>query len=177
MVEQLAWITASAGDCRRAAGLLGAARTLREDAGTTVATGDPEDERYHARCEAEIRKALGQAGFERAMAGGAAIEDPEQAIAYALARDSAAEPAAAPDTAGPLTRREEEVAALSDHAGDGGAAPRLLLLLDDTPGLLSDLARRLAAGLPRHRRIQAADMAGAHTGPRLRARQPRAKTP
>jgi non-specific serine/threonine protein kinase len=112
MVEQLAWVTASAGHCRRAAGLLGAARALRDDAGTTVATGDPQDERYHARCQAEARTALGQTGLERAMAEGAAVDGPEHAIAYAVAPEDMTARAAPPAEPRPLTRREEQVAAL-----------------------------------------------------------------
>lgn len=118
MVEQLAWITASAGDHPPAARLLGAARSLREAAGITVASGDPRDEDHHARCETEASQALGRAEYHKALADGAAIDGPAQAIAYALAPATATatatgtEPAATPAAASPLTGREEQIAAL-----------------------------------------------------------------
>ncbi|MCD9879720.1 LuxR C-terminal-related transcriptional regulator [Streptomyces guryensis] len=118
MVEQLAWITASEGDHRRAGRLLGAAGSLLHDAGTTIAAGDPQIEEYHARCEAEILQSLGSAGYEQALADGAAVSGPAQAIAYALDTETDAdtrtgtEPAAPPPVASPLTRREQQVAAL-----------------------------------------------------------------
>ncbi|WP_405765320.1 ATP-binding protein [Streptomyces sp. NBC_01538] len=110
MVEQLAWITASDGDHRRAGRLLGMAQSLREDAGTAVVAGDPRDEGYHADCEAAVLRALGRAGYERALAEGAEVDGPAQAIARALTDD--AEPAAPPPATSPLTRREQQVAAL-----------------------------------------------------------------
>ncbi|MER6541365.1 helix-turn-helix transcriptional regulator [Streptomyces sp. NPDC001250] len=117
MVEQLAWITASAGDHSRAARLLGAARSLREAAGTTVAACHPHDEDHHARCETEASGALGRAEYHKALAEGAAVDGPAQAIAYALATatTTGTEPAPAPADASPLTRREEQIAALVAH--------------------------------------------------------------
>lgn len=116
MVEQLAWITASDGDHPWAGRLLGAARSLRHDAGTTVAAGDPRDEEYHAHCEAAVLDALGSAGYEQALADGAAVGGPAEAIAYALDTDTdtdtGTESVAPPAAASPLTRREQQVAAL-----------------------------------------------------------------
>ncbi|MBO4253106.1 LuxR family transcriptional regulator [Streptomyces griseorubiginosus] len=113
MAEQLAWITASAGDHQRAGRFLGAARALREDAGITGAAGDPHHKEFHAQCAAQVHHALGPAGYEKALAAGAAIDGAEQLIAYALGTtDSGAGPGASrADTTG-LTRREEEVVAL-----------------------------------------------------------------
>ena len=112
MVEQLAWITASDGDHPRAARLLGAARSLRHDAGTAVATGDPRDEEYHARCKAEVRCALGPTAYEQALADGAAVDGPAQAIAYAVDVPSGTVPGAPAAAPCPLSRREQQVAAL-----------------------------------------------------------------
>ncbi len=139
MAEQLAWITASAGDHRRAARLLGAARALREDIGLTVAAGGPHHEKYHARCTAQVQEALGPAGCEQALAAGAAIDGADRIIAYALGAGTGpgtgpgpgstgvgtetvtgagtgvgigTEPAVSQAGASGLTPREEEVAAL-----------------------------------------------------------------
>lgn len=114
MVEQLAWITASAGQHQRAARLLGAARSLREDVGTPVNAGDPRDEEHHARCHAQVRQALGRARYERALIEGAAVDGPGQAIAHALDTPTPTGSAvtALSAAAKPLTAREEQVAAL-----------------------------------------------------------------
>lgn len=111
MVEQLAWITASDGDLERAGCLMGAARAIRSDTGTAVAGGDPRDVEYHAWCEAEVHKSLGPARYERALAAGAAIGSPTAAIAYAVNAAFDVESAEA-TVATPLTRREQQVAAL-----------------------------------------------------------------
>ncbi|MGW1783670.1 ATP-binding protein [Streptomyces sp. NPDC002143] len=110
MVEQLAWIVASDGDHRRAGHLMGAAQSLRRDAGTTVAASDPQDEEYHSRCEAEVLDALGPVGYEQALVDGAVVDSPAEAIAYAL--DVGTGTAAPPVAVSPLTRREQQVAAL-----------------------------------------------------------------
>lgn len=124
-VEQLAWITAQAGESERAGRLLGAARALREDTGITIAAGGG-DEEHHVRCTAQVRGALGPAGYEQALTAGAAIDGADLAITYALGKGTSGgtdagmrtgtgagtappDPAAA---ASGLTRREEEVVAL-----------------------------------------------------------------
>ncbi|MFF0015349.1 ATP-binding protein [Streptomyces sp. NPDC005374] len=119
MVEQLAWITASGHDHPQAARLLGAARSLRNDVGITIATGDPRDEEHHARCETQVRQALGLGTYERALAYGAALGGTEEVIAFALGEGTRTEPAgpstadaAAAATAAMLTPREQQVAAL-----------------------------------------------------------------
>ncbi|WP_256966789.1 ATP-binding protein [Streptomyces caniscabiei] len=112
MVEQLAWITASAGQHQRAARLLGAAQSLRQDAGTPVTAGDPRDEEHHVHCHAQVRQSLGQAGYERALTEGTAVDGPGQAIAHALDTPTGSAAGALPAAASPLTAREEQVAAL-----------------------------------------------------------------
>jgi non-specific serine/threonine protein kinase len=133
MVEQLAWITAAAGDHERAGRPLGAARALRGDAGIAIAAGDRHRE-YHVRCTAQVQDALGPAGYERALTAGAALDGADRAIAYALDTEADAEtgagtgrgagtrrgtgtvtgaaPAVSPAAESGLTRREEQVVAL-----------------------------------------------------------------
>ncbi|MET8980066.1 LuxR C-terminal-related transcriptional regulator [Streptomyces sp. NPDC004539] len=112
MIEQLAWIAASDGDHPQAGRLLGVARSLWRETGSANAIGGPQDAGSHLRCEAEVRQALGPAGYEQALADGSAVHGLGQAIAYALGARTDAEVAAPPEDAGPLTHRERQVAAL-----------------------------------------------------------------
>ncbi|WP_329911747.1 LuxR C-terminal-related transcriptional regulator [Streptomyces sp. SP18BB07] len=118
MLEVLAWATACAGDREQAARLLGAADTLWRDAGTAITAFDPRMAEHHARCEAEVIDALGQAAYERAFTEGGLHGSPDRAIAFALelptyAATGTGPAAPEPDIApSPLTRREREVAAL-----------------------------------------------------------------
>nr|WP_275424814.1 LuxR C-terminal-related transcriptional regulator [Streptomyces sp. SID13726] len=117
MVEQLAWITASAGDHRRAGRLLGTARSLRGNVGITHVTDDRHRE-YHDRCTDLVRKALGPDAYDQALEAGAAVNGVAQAIDYALGNRSDGNPsrtgtaAVPPAPASGLTRREEQVVAL-----------------------------------------------------------------
>ncbi|MEU1513873.1 LuxR C-terminal-related transcriptional regulator [Streptomyces sp. NPDC005811] len=114
MVEQLAWITASTGDPHRAGRLLGAARGLREDSGVTVVGDNPRHAEHHAHGTARVRGALGAAGYDEALAAGAALDGADQVIAYALGAAAGTGPEAdpSPAPASGLTRREEQVAEL-----------------------------------------------------------------
>ncbi|MDX2543557.1 LuxR C-terminal-related transcriptional regulator [Streptomyces sp. WI04-05B] len=117
MVEQLAWITASGGDHRRAGRLLGLARSLRHDIDVTIAMGEPQDTEFHDRCSTEVRQALGHDGYEQALQDGAALDGAAAAIDYALESQTetgarTTRPDAATASESPLTRREEQVAAL-----------------------------------------------------------------
>lgn len=152
MVEQLAWITASDGDHRRAGYLLGVAGSLREDAGTAVVAGDPRDEGYHADCEAGVLRALGPAGYERVLVEGAAIDGPAEAIARALA--GGVEPAAPPPAADPLTRRERQVAALvAEGMTNRGIAGELVLSQRTVDGHVDRILTKL--GFSRRAQIAA----------------------
>ena len=64
-----------------------------------------------ARCEETVMRALGSAGYAKALAEGGRYDSPARAIAFALgaATDSKQGIAAA---SSPLTRREQEVAAM-----------------------------------------------------------------
>ncbi|WTU07447.1 LuxR C-terminal-related transcriptional regulator [Streptomyces sp. NBC_00075] len=120
MLEVLAWATASVGDRKQAARLLGAADHLWRDAGTAITAFDPRMAEHHARCEAEVIDALGPASYQTVFEEGSPHGSPDRAIAFAVEprthtlagpdSDTAApEPATAPSL---LTRREREVAAL-----------------------------------------------------------------
>ncbi|MFG2129285.1 ATP-binding protein [Streptomyces sp. NPDC048751] len=110
MLELLAWITASDGDRARAGRLLGAIRALWRKIGTGITAFGPHLAEHHTRCEETVVRALGTAGYERALAEGGGHDVPGPAIADALGAPVArAEPAADAD---PLSRREREVALL-----------------------------------------------------------------
>ncbi|MGX9885520.1 ATP-binding protein [Streptomyces sp. NPDC002276] len=110
MLETLAWITASHGEHERAGQLLGAVRGLWRDIGTDIPAFGPLMAGHHEQCAESVRAALGLAAYERALAAGSRYGGPVRAIDHALGTDAA--PADATTAAGPLTRREREVAAL-----------------------------------------------------------------
>ncbi|MEU1183888.1 LuxR C-terminal-related transcriptional regulator [Streptomyces sp. NPDC005820] len=110
MLELLAWATASGRDHGRAARLLGAARALCRDAGTSISAFGPRMEEWHMRCEEAVVAALGPAVYAQAFAEGGLQNSPGQAIEYALLPAAEWTPPAA--LARSLTRREREVAEL-----------------------------------------------------------------
>ncbi|MGY1501015.1 LuxR C-terminal-related transcriptional regulator [Streptomyces sp. QTS52] len=118
MLDELAWVTAAAGDHQEAGRLLGAASALWRDVATPIATFGPHMTEQHAQCEEDVTWALGPAAYGKALAEGAGHRGPDEAIAYALRNESvpiATVPAPAPAPApapSPLTPREREVAAL-----------------------------------------------------------------
>ncbi|MEU6352325.1 LuxR C-terminal-related transcriptional regulator [Streptomyces sp. NPDC047072] len=113
MMELLAWITASRGEHGRAARLLGSVRSLWRHIGTTVAAFGPHLAERHEQCTRSVARALGEEAYEAALTEGGAYDRPAPAITYALNTGPTAPPAAEPPPgAGPLTRREREVAAL-----------------------------------------------------------------
>jgi predicted ATPase/DNA-binding CsgD family transcriptional regulator len=113
MMELLAWITASRGDHERAARLLGSVRSLWRHIGTTIAAFGPHLAERHDQCERSVARALGEEAYEAALTEGGEYDRPARAIACALDPRPVPAPATGPASgAGPLTRREREVAAL-----------------------------------------------------------------
>ena len=110
LVGWLAWITADAGDYKRAAQLLGAAGALWQDLGSSYPVFSHQTKHHQARCEEIVVGALGLAAYQRAFAEGSAVSGPAQAIAFALGVSTA--PAAPTITPILLTHREQDVAAL-----------------------------------------------------------------
>ncbi|MBK3645066.1 LuxR C-terminal-related transcriptional regulator [Streptomyces sp. MBT33] len=111
MLETFAWIIASYGEYERAGRTLGSTRKMWRDVGVEISVFGPPLDDDHAQCERSVVRALGQEGYERALAVGGRHDTPKQAIDSALGVgiDPAPVAAAVP---GPLTRREREVAAL-----------------------------------------------------------------
>lgn len=105
-LEFLGWAAAGEGQPERAARLLGAARAAYRSIGATRPV--PQQDRA-ARHTTRIRQSLGDRRFAAAYADGEGMAVP-QAIRYALA-ESRPVPAPAGDLS-PLTRREQQVAAL-----------------------------------------------------------------
>jgi predicted ATPase/DNA-binding NarL/FixJ family response regulator len=110
----LAWIADRDGQHERAARLLGVLRSYLQSSHARGAIGAPVSGyrhlmRYHNRCHANVREALGDAAFVDAVERGAALGT-DSAIAYALEERAAeAEMTGQPS---PLTVRETEVAHL-----------------------------------------------------------------
>jgi non-specific serine/threonine protein kinase len=114
LVEQLAWIVATAGEGERAAVLLGAANTIWPMVGEQPLLGSPAYLAARAACERQVRRTLGDRAFQTGFAHGADL-DLEQIVAYAL--DENPEPATAthaprPASGTSLTKREQQVAEL-----------------------------------------------------------------
>ncbi|MDX2935538.1 ATP-binding protein [Streptomyces ipomoeae] len=110
MLEQFAWATAAGGNHQQAGRLMGAARAVWQDSDTSLSTFGPHMVEQRARCEEAIVRALGRAAYEKALAESDGHRGPDEAIAYALRTES--EPTATAPAPSPLTRREQEVAAL-----------------------------------------------------------------
>lgn len=104
-LETLAWIAADS-DPRRAATLFGVAARRSEVIFTAAIT--PFLSVFHHECETRTRQALGNEQFQAAFDHGMSLTAPA-ALRYARSEKSPAEPTSKPT---PLTRREDEVAAL-----------------------------------------------------------------
>ncbi len=109
-LEVLAWIAASDRDHTRAAGLLGALRTIWHAIGAPH-SGYGHLVHYHEECEATVRRALGKAAFNTAFKRGARLSYAE-AVVYALEDELPSEEPAVGGRPSPLTPRESEIAQL-----------------------------------------------------------------
>ncbi|MGW0945444.1 ATP-binding protein [Streptomyces sp. NPDC002623] len=108
-LEMLAWSTAALGRHRQAARLLGALRPLtRELHGTSGgAFAEPHD-----RCEQAIIAAIGQDSYDSAFTEGCSYDTPQRALALALDEEPDLGQATGAHAVGPLSTREQEIAAL-----------------------------------------------------------------
>ncbi|MEU9348107.1 LuxR C-terminal-related transcriptional regulator [Streptomyces sp. NPDC048278] len=162
MIDLLAWITASRGDHERAARLLGAARPLWRDTGTTILAFGPLLGVLHSRCEEAVVRALGPAAYEKALAeSGRRHDGPARAVAYALGGDhsehgddgghggtgESGADTATPAGAAPLTRREREVAALVAQGMNNRVIAAMLVLSPRTvEGHVENIRAKLGFG-------------------------------
>lgn len=112
-LEGLAWIATDEKPDRRAAQLLGAAHMVWQSIGTSL-SGLGHLAGFHNRCEAELRRSLGDEAFTAAFTSGSELSL-NHAIAYALEEESARGTEQSPKAAAAastLTRREKEIAEL-----------------------------------------------------------------
>ncbi len=110
----LAWCAAADGRHERAGRLLGVLQALSRSQGTWQAIGVPVSgyrhlNPFHAECQAEVLRALGESGLDTAARRGSGMPIGD-ALAYALQEEDA--PAEKPGTPSPLTRRELEISRL-----------------------------------------------------------------
>jgi predicted ATPase/DNA-binding CsgD family transcriptional regulator len=108
-LDVLAWIAQAEGHPTRGAGLLGAAERIWHLVGGRKWGEQPR--RLHARCEAELRSALGDQAFDSALREGKGLT-PRDILTFALQEPSERRPARSADHARVLTRREREIAGL-----------------------------------------------------------------
>lgn len=114
-IDLLAWVAASQGDPERAVRLLGAARSMWADLGTTIGAFGLHFAEHSAHCEKLLRGALAPDKFDALAAEGASWSAP-RAVSYALGgRDRTLEPGSSTLPVA-LTRRERQVA---DMVADG----------------------------------------------------------
>jgi predicted ATPase/DNA-binding CsgD family transcriptional regulator len=127
LVEQLAWIAGTVGEAERAATLLGVAGTIWPLAGGQPLFGSQQYLATRDACEQQARRALGDRGFGTAFSRGADLEL-DQAVAYALGEKPAPVTRTPAGTSTPLTRREQQVAALvAEGLSNKDIAARLVI--------------------------------------------------
>jgi non-specific serine/threonine protein kinase len=152
-LDNLAVVAQRRGQGQRAARLWGAAEVLREVLGFPL---PPEDRAVHQRAVAAARAQLGEEACATAWAEGRALPL-EQAIADALAPEAppAARTggAAAARPAGPLTRREHEVAVLLAQGLTNRQIAQELVISESTAGIHVE---HILAKLGFHSRAQVA---------------------
>lgn len=159
LLELLAWISTAEDHHERAGRLLGTLRTLWGDLGTELSVFGPNLAEYHAHCEADVLRALGAVGYEKALTEGAVIDGPAQAIAYALVPDGVAGPSEPQAVADVLTGREQQVAAL---VAQGLTSRRIAAELVLSPRTVDNHVDRILTKLGFSSRTQIAAWWAAH---------------
>ncbi|MFG1997830.1 ATP-binding protein [Spirillospora sp. NPDC048911] len=127
MIELLAWLAAARAEFTRAAHLLGAAGSIWQKVGTTIAAFGPHLAAHHGRCEQAARRALRDAQYRAAVAGTENLTV-AQAIAHALDEEPQAAAASGGEAEPALTPREREVADLVAQGMSNRAIAEALVL-------------------------------------------------
>jgi non-specific serine/threonine protein kinase len=145
-VEILAWIAATAGECQRAAVLLGTADQLWQTFGIGRMLHSSFFSAPRQYCEAVARRALGDVAFDRAFQRGRTLTldeviafaggEPDRAGADSAARTS--------DELSRLTRRQREVAALvAEGLSNKDIAARLVISQRTAESHIEDILQKL----------------------------------
>jgi predicted ATPase/DNA-binding CsgD family transcriptional regulator len=143
MIELLAWIAAAQSRPQDAARLLGAARAVWTQIGTSIEAFPPQMKADSDACERRTADELGPPRFAALVEGQAALPI-DAAIAVALG--SAAAPGPAPADS-PLSRREAEVAALiADGLSNRAIAESLVLSKRTVDGHVERILAKLGFG-------------------------------
>jgi non-specific serine/threonine protein kinase len=140
-LEALAWTLEARSDAERAAVLLGAAQGL-SPAGSQVVAVYHNIWRYHEDCVQDARRILGNRGFDAAHRRGLAMSS-DAAVAYALGAPANGGRAAS-RSAGPLTKRERQVAELvAQGLGNKQIAAKLVISQRTAQGHVEHILTKL----------------------------------
>ncbi len=140
-LETLAWMSAIQIDVERAVVLLGGAQVIWRM--MNMPAGPPGIAEYRALGESELRVEVGEQAFEMLFAKGLAM-NPLDVVEFALDVNL---PATQKAKAGPLSRRETEVAALvADGLSNRDIAERLFLSERTAQGHVQSILRKLDFG-------------------------------
>jgi DNA-binding CsgD family transcriptional regulator len=141
-IDSLAWMSASRRQLQRAARLLGAARAIWSDLGTSIAAFGTKFAERSDDCYAELQAAISPTQLDSFLAEGARL-DYESLLAYAVdTRNSAAVTGSNGDI---LTARERQVAdLLADGLSNRRIAERLVLSPRTVEGYVASVLSKLA---------------------------------